>query len=350
MARTVFGPDLSARPDPAPSYDEAALTIEAFWDVESREPLSAEGPSIAMLTGGRTRKAAVLFHGYTTTPRQFRLLAEGYRAAGCNVWVPRMPFHGHADRMTRDLSQLTPQLLRQHADRAIDVAAGLGDEVLVAGLSGGGSLATWCAVERPEVTATVAISPLMQPLGVPAPVARALVAALRAPVVPDLYQWWYPRLKEAAPGYGYPRFSYKGIAALLSLVYWAEGVAARDPFPVKGRYALLRNDGDDRLDGAFNEALVRKLVPAERLAVYTISRRRRARPRRRHAGRMGREQRSDRSPRTPTSPRRSASSCRTREPADALSPPSTSGNGGRLPPRASAARRAAWSVRGPARR
>jgi pimeloyl-ACP methyl ester carboxylesterase len=270
MARPIPGPDLDSRPDPAPSYEEAVLTIDAFWDVESREPLAPEGPSIAMLTGERTAKAAVLFHGYTTVPRQFRLIAQGYRDAGYNVWVPRMPFHGQVDRMTGDLSQLTPKILRDHADRAVDVAAGLGEQVIVVGLSGGGALATWCAVARSEVAETVAISPLMRPAGYPAALTRALVSVLSVPLVPDVYQWWYPSLKRTARGYVYPRFSLRGIGSFLSLVYWTEAVAERDPFPVKGRFTLLRNDGDERLDGRSTEALVRTLVAPERLQVVTV--------------------------------------------------------------------------------
>jgi pimeloyl-ACP methyl ester carboxylesterase len=270
MTRPIPGPDLSSHPDPTATYEDAKLTIDAFWDVESREPLAPEGPSIALLTGTRTPKAVVLFHGYTTTPRQFRVIAQGYRDAGCNVWVPRMPFHGQSDRMTRDLSQLTAQILRDHADRAVDVAAGLGERVVVAGLSGGGALATWCAVARPDVAETIAISPLMQPRGYPPTVTRALVRALSAPIVPDVYQWWYPALKGSTSGYAYPRFSLKGIASFLDLIYWTEAVAERDPFPVKGSFTLLRNDGDDRLDGAFNEALVRRLVAPERLTVVTV--------------------------------------------------------------------------------
>ncbi len=262
--------DLGSHPDPAASYDDAVLTIEAFWDVESRERLAVDGSSIALLSGARTDRAVVLLHGYTTTPRQFRLLAEGYRDAGYNVWAPRMPFHGQTDRMTKDISQLTPGILREHADRAVDVAVGLGRDVVVVGLSGGGALAAWCAVERPEVTETVAISPLMKPLGTPDLVVRGLVAALRSPAVPDLYQWWEPRLKAGISGYGYPRFSLKGIAAFLTLVYYAESVAVRERHPVKGRFTLVRNEGDQRLDGEFNEALVRRLVDPERLTVFTI--------------------------------------------------------------------------------
>jgi hypothetical protein len=72
------------------------------------------------------------------------------------------------------------------------------------------------------------------------------------------------------PGYGYPRFSYRGIGALLQLVYWTGKVAERRPYPVAGRYTLVKNDGDERLDSAFSARLVERLVPAECLTVLTI--------------------------------------------------------------------------------
>jgi pimeloyl-ACP methyl ester carboxylesterase len=260
--------DLSSRPDPATSWEDAKRRVDALLATDAAEPLVPEGLSIALLAQALTPRAVVLFHGYTSAPRQFLLIAQAYRDAGCNVWVPRMPFHGYADRLTRDLSQITAPMLREHADRAVDIAAGLGDRVTVVGLSGGGSLATWCAVERPEVTETVAISPLMQPLGVPSWVTRALVGVL--PHAPDKYDWWYPPLRDAMPGYGYPRFSYRGLGALLQLVYWTERVAERRPHPVTGRFTLVRNEGDERLDGAFNVRLVERLVPPDRLTIRTV--------------------------------------------------------------------------------
>ena len=260
--------DLGARPDPTASYDEASDRIADIIKAEAGELLAPEGHSIALLSGERAERVVILFHGYTTVPRQFLVLAEAYRAAGFNVWTPRMPFHGYVDRLTRDLSRLTAPMLRDHADRAVDIAAGLGDQVTVVGLSGGGALATWCAVERDEVTETFAISPLMQPLGVPVWATRALVGVL--PYTPDVYAWWSPRLKADLPGYGYPRFSYKGIGALLELVYWTERVAQHRPYPVEAPYTLLKNDGDNRLDGEFNARLVERLVPADRLTIKTI--------------------------------------------------------------------------------
>lgn len=158
-------PDLRSHADPAATYGDSAERIDAVLEAESDQDLIPEASSISLLAGSRTETCVVIFHGYTSVPRQFRLIARGYRDAGCNVWVPRLPYHGNTDRLTEDFSKLTAEGLRDFADDQIDIAAGLGDNVVVIGFSGGGSLATWSAVERDEVSETILISPLLHPLG-----------------------------------------------------------------------------------------------------------------------------------------------------------------------------------------
>ena len=48
-----------------------------------------------------------------------------------------MPYHGLQSHQVSELAQLTAQDLRAYADQAVDIAAGLGDEVVPVGLSGG---------------------------------------------------------------------------------------------------------------------------------------------------------------------------------------------------------------------
>src|SRR4051812_43544673 len=50
--------------------------------------------------GQRTRRVVVCYHGYTNCPFQFQALAENFYAQGNNVFLPRLPYHGLADRMT----------------------------------------------------------------------------------------------------------------------------------------------------------------------------------------------------------------------------------------------------------
>ena len=49
--------------------------------------------------------------------------------------------------------------LRDFADRMVDVAAGLGEQVIMVGLSAGGIVTAWAAQHRPEIDKAVTISP-----------------------------------------------------------------------------------------------------------------------------------------------------------------------------------------------
>ncbi len=264
----IFDPDLTSQPKPLTRYDEAVTAIRQVLFLEAEEqPLIEHGGSLAVLTGARTPVAVVIFHGYTGTPYGFRLIAQAYHDHGCNVWVPRMPHHGLADKMTDEFSQLTSEELRGFADEAIDIGAGLGGEVLVIGLSGGGALATWAAVERPEVDRSVLISPLLSPGGYWSWQVPPMVRALRLSPV-DGYAWWEPeRGADNVAGMLYPRYSLKGIAAFLGLRLWIE---PKPSGTVSGSVLLIRNAGDPSVDHDFNEALVRRLVPAELVEVYQV--------------------------------------------------------------------------------
>lgn len=263
----ITDPNLTSRPHAAASYDAAAASIQAVAATEAGMDLQPEGHSIAMLSGTHSAKAVVIFHGYTVVPEQFRLIGDAYRAQGYNVWIPRLPHHGMTDRMTDEFSKLTASELRDFVDASIDIGAGLGDDLTVVGISGGGSLGVWAGFERPEVDHTVLLSPLLHPLGYQEWQDRPLVRALRLSPV-DIWNWWSDDLKERnVQGYDYPRFSLNGIAALLSLFGWTD---AQNKAPVGSTFTLVRNDGDPRLDGAFNERFLTRLVPANQLTVVRI--------------------------------------------------------------------------------
>ena len=261
-------PRLDPHPDPARDYAAAVARIEAIRTDEARLPLIPEAASIAHLKGHRTPEAVLIFHGFTTVPAQFEHLARAYADRGHNVWVPRLPFHGETNRLTRNPSRLTAELLRDFADRNVDIAAGLGEHVTVVGLSVGGSLCIWASVARSEVSHTALFSPLMLPTGVAPWQAGVLARLLRASPV-DVYRWWDPVGKDTGPKlYAYPRLSLKGLAAMLSLTRWAARRARRRP--IAGEVVLVRNDGDPFLDASYVESFVRRLVPDERLRVHTI--------------------------------------------------------------------------------
>ena len=231
-------------PAPADSFAAAMVMAERLR--------AADGPEIDRVCrsrvldhGRRTRVAVVLLHGYTNCPQQWDRIAKAYAAAGVSVVVPRLPGHGYADRLTRALAGLTPDSLAAAADQAVDLAAGMGEEVHVVGTSAGGALAAWLATRRAEVDQVTLISPLAVPRPVPAFLVGPLTRAVR--LAPDGYVWWDGRQRErlATPPYAYPGFSTRGLGAFLEVV---RAVDAPEPSRRLRRLTLVLNENDPAVD------------------------------------------------------------------------------------------------------
>lgn len=264
----LLDPDLRAHPQPAADYAEAVARINETGEAEASLGLLPEGHSIALLTGARTGTAVVIFHGYTSAPEQFRTIAQGYRNQGFNVWVPRLPYNGEADAMTDDQSRLSSDVVRDFADASIDIASGLGDSVLVVGLSAGGAIGVWAAVARPDVSRVILISPFVLPAGYQPWQLAPIVRAIRLSPV-DRYVWWDPVEQNAGPrAFSYPRYSFKGMAAFLGLPLWAK--ASRGSSTSRADVVLISNHGDPYVDWAYNESFLAGLVGPDRLTVHTI--------------------------------------------------------------------------------
>ena len=144
---------------PARSYADALEKIDQLQalDDEGVKPLCR---SAAHLHGKRTSQCIVMFHGYTNCPHQFHQLASEYHARGFNVLVPRLPGHG-LKQLDEGLVGFELESLLGSVDSAIDIANGLGDHITVTGLSLGGTLACWLAMNRSDVDKVVAISPAL---------------------------------------------------------------------------------------------------------------------------------------------------------------------------------------------
>src|SRR5262249_8926071 len=132
------------------------------------------GATILMVHGARTPRAIVLLHGFTDSPRQFAALADSLYQSGDNVLVPRLPHHGEAGKNAKELAHVTAAELCRTADAAVDVAAGLGDSVVVVGLSVGATMAAWAAEHRPEVRRAVMIAPAFEVTHVPSMLEKTL--------------------------------------------------------------------------------------------------------------------------------------------------------------------------------
>ncbi|MET8257784.1 alpha/beta fold hydrolase [Micromonospora sp. NPDC005205] len=144
-------------------FDTATRAAAAIIAAETADPeVRPESRSRLLSHGSRTGRAVLLLHGYTLAPEQYERLAEEFFDNGYNVWVPRAPRHGTVDR--RAHHRVEAGELTTYAAQGWAVAAALGDEVGVVGISGGAVLAAWLAqVPGNVVRHLLLLSPFFAP-------------------------------------------------------------------------------------------------------------------------------------------------------------------------------------------
>lgn len=187
-------------------YDDAVGRLFEFF---ARDTLALHDGcgTTALLTGARAPRTFVLLHGLTNCPLQFAALAESLRAGGDNVLVPRVDHHGLQDRMTTDLAKARAEETAALVTECVGLARGLGDTVVVCGLSTSGVATAWAAVHLEGVDRAVVIAPAFAPAWKPgwlAPIVTRLALRLG-----NRFVWWDDEKKADLPGPAqcYPRFS-----------------------------------------------------------------------------------------------------------------------------------------------
>jgi alpha-beta hydrolase superfamily lysophospholipase len=161
--------------------------------------------------GERVARAIVFLHGYTNDPAMFAQLGEAFFARGYNVFIPRLPLHGFANRLTDAHAKLNADELRAETNAALDIARGLGDHITIAGISLGGVLAAFAAQSRADVDRAVLIAPAFSTARFPMRANTALAHALLK--LPNRFIWWDSKQKaNLEPAHAYPRFSTHALA------------------------------------------------------------------------------------------------------------------------------------------
>ena len=175
--------DLYAHPMPVVDYTAAINRIAALQSVED-SVVAPGGGSILLTHGHRTARVVVLYHGLTDSPLQYFPFAQRLFAEGDNVFVPRLPHHAEKAGRVANMGKLTAQELRDLGDGSVDLARGLGDTVIVSGLSAGGTVAAWVGQYRTDVQRVVVVAPALEVTHVPSLLhGAALRIALRLPNV-----------------------------------------------------------------------------------------------------------------------------------------------------------------------
>src|SRR4051812_13905366 len=242
---------LESRPDPATQYAEALDRLDQLKALDD-DRVNPVCLSRGLLHGQKTRRAVVLIHGLTNCPQQWAPFADLLHARGINVLLPRMPRHGFADRLTTELGNLRAEELRDFGDRVVDIAAGLGDEVVVAGISAGGIVAAWAGQYRPELAKSVMIAPS---LGFGAFGGKAQLLFMNIGLaLPDIATQRFTKVDLAMP-YAYVGWSSRALGEVLRFGL-ATFLAAMKQRPAGQNLLIITNANDP----AVNNSITRQLV------------------------------------------------------------------------------------------
>jgi carboxylesterase len=235
---------ITSKAQPVTGFDEALKRIEA----ERRQDQAGEVRQICLPRvlehGAPADWAVVIIHGLTNCPEQFQEFASRLFQLGFNVYLPRQPYHGLPERAGNNLKPLTAAKLAAFGDQALDIGHGLGRQVLVTGLSGGGTIAAWLAQNRPDLDLAMPMAAMLGLSFVPSPLTRPFAWLFNH--IPDFYMWWDPRTKADNPfafDYSYPGYSVHAMSELLKLGVLVREQAQAGP-PAAQKIVMVINDNE----------------------------------------------------------------------------------------------------------
>ncbi len=210
--------------NPAVAFETEKLSYEASLSlIQQRQSqddtsIDTQCSTKAYNHGKQTEKAILLYHGFTNCPAQYSILADQLFQMGYNVYVPRLPYHGYADKMTTDLEKTTAGGLAEFSKQTVSEVSGLGQKISVYGISGGGNIAMYSFYNSNLISKAVISSPFLVPNGYPSSSQKFVSNTLN--VLPSMFIWWDDEVKDqrtTGPLYAYPRFSTKALAAFVGL-------------------------------------------------------------------------------------------------------------------------------------
>ncbi|CAN5461694.1 hypothetical protein BH09GEM1_BH09GEM1_08020 [soil metagenome] len=230
-----------------PAYSAAVAAVARRQAVDDR--IADPGARSILLTNGApTARVIVLLHGLTDSPRQFEALGYLLHGDGNNVYVPRLPQHGLRGMDASALGALTAAQLEGVADSVVREARGLGDSVIVMGLSMGGVVAAWIAQQH-SVTRVVLIAPAIEPGRIPSILDRPLIGL--ADRLPSMTRDSPP---DAARPDREPGLNSRAIAEMLELGEWVLGQSSREAAHTHAIVVLV-NASDRTVNESAAEAL-----------------------------------------------------------------------------------------------
>jgi pimeloyl-ACP methyl ester carboxylesterase len=218
-----------------PDYSQTTAAILEKAKKEEALPLKNEAcRSKFFFHPHPTPKVCLFFHGFTAGPYQFEPIGKAFFDAGYNVLVPLQPGHGKAGDWDGDNPPPLPtdvQVYQRFVREWLDIAQTLGEKVIVGGLSTGGNLAAWLALEYPQqIDRALVFAPYLSS-------SNKLVDWL-VDILPFYFEWFN---KDAPGNFGYDGFPIPGLELFLDL---GKEILERSPNAPTAPMFVLSSDGD----------------------------------------------------------------------------------------------------------
>jgi esterase/lipase len=185
--------------------------LEAVHQSESKQRLKNEACRSKFLIHPYSTSRVFLFlHGFTAGPYQFGPIGQAFFNSGYNVLVPLQPGHGLAGDWNRQNPQplsTNIQIYQEFVLKWLQIAQSLGEQVVVGGLSTGGTLAAWLALEHSqEIEKALLFTPYLG--------SRYAFVDLLIKNLPIYFEWFN---KNASGNFGYKGFRIPALKIFLEL-------------------------------------------------------------------------------------------------------------------------------------
>lgn len=192
-------------------FQAVAELIQQMQQTEAALPLKHPAcRSRFFLHSQPTSKVCLFFHGFTAAPYQFEPLGEALFRAGYNVLVPLQPGHGRAGNWNRRNPPPLPleiQAYQKFALEWLEIAQAAGENLVIGGLSTGGTLAAWLALEYAAVIdRTLLFTPYLA--------SKSPLEDWFIKLMPIYFEWFN---KNAPGNFGYQGFPVPALRIFLEL-------------------------------------------------------------------------------------------------------------------------------------
>ncbi|MFN6473330.1 MAG: alpha/beta hydrolase [Nostoc sp. SerVER01] len=190
---------------------KTAEMLEQVHQLESTVGLKNEAcRSKFLIQPEFTSKVFLFLHGFTAGPYQFEPLGKALFNKGYNVLIPLQPGHGRSGNFSRQNPPPLPtdiQIYQQFLLEWLQIAKTLGEQVVIGGLSSGGTLAAWLGLEHPlEIDRTLLFTPFLG--------SRYSLFDRLIEILPIYFEWFN---KDAPGNFGYKGFCFKALRIFLEL-------------------------------------------------------------------------------------------------------------------------------------